>query len=330
MKHIFKRVTCLLMMLVLMAAMVSACGSSSGKTAQNSGAVKILMAFHDEGSSYLQKFVEVVTEETKGSQITFDVVYCEKKVDKQREQIEAADGKYDVIICRLADASTALQMEVAAGDTPIVFINNRPDADYLKANKYIYVASYEQDAGRYQAEYIWNGLGKPSTVNAIILMGQKGHSAVAPRTDAVKYFFWDNGVDLNIVFSDFANWSADESYSKLDIFKKTGQSVDCIFANSDAMALGAIQWLKDNGYDTSKVLVAGLDCSADGAQAIVDGDMYMTVLQDTENQAKAALGASIALAKGSTIGQIEYASADEKYIWVPFIAVDKNNVKQYM
>lgn len=140
-------------------------------------------------------------------------------------------------------------MEVAAGDTPIVFINNRPEDDYLKENKYVYVASYEQDAGKYQAEYIWNGLGKPSTVNAIILKGLKGHSAVASRTDSIKQYFWDNNVEFSLVFCDFANWKDEEAYNKLEVFKKTNQQIDCVFANSDAMALGAIKWLKENGHD---------------------------------------------------------------------------------
>ncbi|SDB25351.1 inositol transport system substrate-binding protein [Pseudobutyrivibrio sp. YE44] len=329
MKKIFKKISIVLFALTLIMSSLVGCGSSSSG-GSGSSSKKILFAFHDEGSSYLSKFLEVASGELSQMGYTYDVVYCEKNTAKQKEQIEAANGQYAVIVCRLADASTALQMEAAANGTPIVFINNKPGEDYLKANQYVYVASYEQDAGTYQAEYIWNGLGKPTTVNAIVLKGQKGHSAVAPRTDAIKYFFWDNQVEINLVFADFMDWSGDTAYKKLDVFKNTNQSFDCIFSNNDAMALSAIQWLKDNGYDTSKILVAGLDGSSDGCQAILDGDMYMTVLQDTEAQSKAAMQAVQALAKGKDITDIEGATEDGKFIWVPFVAIDKNNAKSYL
>ena len=38
---------------------------------------------------------------------------------------------------------------------------------------------------------VWNGLGKPSSLNVIIMEGMKGHAAVPQRTNAVKYFFLD-------------------------------------------------------------------------------------------------------------------------------------------
>lgn len=68
------------------------------------------------------------------------------------------------------------------------------------------------------------------------------------------------------------------------MFKLTEQHFDCIISNNDPMAIGAINWLKDNGYDTHKYLVAGIDATEGGRQAVADGDMYMTVLQDTAGQ----------------------------------------------
>ena len=107
------------------------------------------------------------------------------------------------------------------------------------------------------------------------------------------------------------------------------QPFDCIFANNDPMAVGAIKWLKDNGYDTHKILVAGIDCTKDGCQAVIDGDMYMTVLQDTAGQGEAAIEGAIALAQGKSIADLDGATKDCKYIWVPFVAVDQNNAAQY-
>ncbi len=320
------RRTSILIILALMVLSLAGCGGSSG----GSGKAKILVSIHDETDTFLSKLVEAMQKKAGEKGVTVDVVSCQSDPQVQKAQLEkAASEGYDAIICRLADKAMTLQMEIAAGDIPICFINNEPDKSFLKADKYVYVGSFEEDAGTFQADYIWNGLGKPKSLNVIILKGEQGHAAVAGRTNAVKNYFKDNGVDANYVFVDFATWSDTEAYDKLEVFKRTGQDFDCIIANNDPMACGAIKWMKDNGYDTHKKLVAGIDCTADGAQAVEDGDLYMTVLQDTAGQGTAAIEGAIALAGGGSISSVEGAAPDNCYIWVPFVPVDKSNVAQY-
>ena len=326
MKKLIRKTSVILIIMSMVMTMLAGCkGSSAG-----GGRGKILLAIHDDTDTFLAVLTEAIQKKASENGMTLDIVTCQGDPQVQKEQLEkAASGGYDAIICRLADKAMTLQMEIAAGDVPIVFINNEPAREFLKADKYVYVGSFEEDAGTFQADYIWNGLGKPKSLNVIILKGEQGHAAVAGRTNAVKNYFKDNGVDANYVFCDFATWSDTEAYEKLDIFKKTGQDFDCIIANNDPMAVGAIQWMKDNGYDTHKKLVAGIDCTAAGAQAVEDGDLYMTVLQDTAGQGTAAIEGAMALASGKSISTVEGATGDNCYIWVPFVPVDKSNVAQY-
>lgn len=329
-----KRAIALVLSLVMMFSL-AACGSgksaSSSSGAVDGKGVKLLLALHDETDTFLTALVAAMEEQAAACGAQMDIVYAENSVAKQKEQIsQAASGGYDAIICRLADASTAKQMETAAGNLPILFINNQPDESALEADKYVYVASYEKEAGLLQAEYVWNKLGKPSSMNIIILKGQKGHSAVNPRSNAVRDYLRDNGVAVNIVFMDYADWSDTTAYDKLELFKLTGQSFDAVFANNDPMAIGAINWMKDNGYDTHKYLVAGIDATDGGKQAVRDGDMCMTVLQDTAGQGTAAVNGAIALAKGQSLsGTVDGATEDGLFIWVPFVTVDSSNVDQY-
>ena len=330
MKNMIRKSLIIVIVMTLLAFTLTGC-SGSGSASGGGGGTRILMTLHDDTDTFLITLVDAMTRKASSMGITLDIVYCAGDPSVQKQQVEkAAADKYDAIICRLADASTILQMEIAAGDVPIVFINNEPSADYLKADKYVYVGSYEQDAGRFQAEYIWNGLGKPSSLNVIILEGQRGHAAVPQRTNAVKYFFMDQGVKANIVFADYADWSDTVAYSRLDQFKITGQPFDCIIANNDPMALGAIEWLKDNGYDTKKVLVAGIDATAGGCDAIRSGDLYMTVLQDTAKQGEAAIVSAVTLAKGKSVSSLDGATEDLKYVWVPFVPITPENISQYI
>ena len=326
MVKLIRKTTIILIIMSMLMTMLAGCGGSSG----DGGKAKILWAIHDESDTFLAVITEAMQKKAAESGVTLDVVSCQGDPQVQKEQLEkAASSGYDAIICRVADKAMTLQMEIAAGDVPIVFINNEPGKEFLKADKYVYVGSFEEDAGTFQADYIWNGLGKPKSLNVIILKGEQGHAAVAGRTNAVKRYFRDNGVNANYVFCDFAAWSDTEAYNRLDVFKKTGQDFDCIIANNDPMAVGAIQWMKDNGFDTHKKLVAGIDCTAAGAQAVEDGDLYMTVLQDTAGQGTAAIEGAMALASGKSISTVEGSTDDKCYIWVPFVPVDKSNVAQY-
>ena len=321
----------ILSLILLVTVCISGCGLSSSKgSSSGGGGVKILFTYsQEEGNAFRDTLAEGAQEYAESVGAVVECDYAENSLEKQIESIKSAQSNgYDAIMCIAEDASTARQLEAAAGDLPIVFVNNEPSSEYLKADKYIYAGSFEQDAGAFQAEYVWNKLGNPSSMNIVILEGEKGHAGAIGRTNAIKYFYRDNGVDANIVFMDYANWSDTEAYEKLDVFKLTNQSFDAIFCNNDTMALGAVKWLKDNGYDPSKYLVAGVDATADGCASIKAGDMYMTVLQDAQGQGVAAVNACAMLSKGQSISSIEGATDDLKYVLVPFVPVDASNVEE--
>lgn len=325
----FTKLLSIVFTMMLTLTLIAGCGGAKSEGG-SAGGSKILYTLTDEDDTFRATLSDAIRNAAKDQGVTLDVQYCGNDIEEQKKQIAGAKAAgYDAIICRLVDTSTALQMEVVANGLPIIFVNNEPDKEYLKEDEFVCVASYEQDAGKFQAEYVWNKLGKPSSLNLIILEGEKGHSGAIGRTNAVKYFFRDNQVDANIVFMDNANWSDTEAYEKLDVFKMTGQPFDAIICNNDTMALGAVKWLKDNGYDTSKYLVAGVDATADGCQSIVDGGMYMTVLQDAGSQGARAVEAAVALGNGKSLSSIEGASKDHKYVWVPFVPVDATNVNEY-
>ena len=129
---------------------------------------------------------------------------------------------------------------------------------------------------------------------------------------------------------DNADWSEETAKEMMGMFLKTGRTVDCVVANNDDMAGGAVTAFEEAGADLDSVLFLGVDASANGCQAIADGRMDFTVYQPMSDQISAAVLAAQRLAEGKPIGDIEGASKDGKYILVPFEKVDASNVKQYM
>ncbi|MBQ9633242.1 MAG: substrate-binding domain-containing protein, partial [Lachnospiraceae bacterium] len=212
---------------------------------------------------------------------------------------------------------------------PMIFVNSMPSTDHLKKDQYMYVGSYEWDAGRYQAEYVWSKLGKPKELNAIIFEGQQGHAGTIGRTGAVKEYFRNNGVNANFVFCDYATWSDQIAAEKFEVFLKTKQDFDAVFCNNDTMAIGVVEAMKKHGFSTEKIPVCGVDATEAGCKSIVDGGMQFTVYQSAAGQGEMSIKTAIALATSGTAKDIEGVSEDGTIVWVPFEKVDASNVKQY-
>jgi inositol transport system substrate-binding protein len=310
----------------ILALSLAGCGSKSGSGGSIDGSgVKVYFS-----TIALDDFKELLMNSVKDagakSGVTVDTGTPCNSVDDQVAQIrEAVTKGYDAIICNPVDPETALQIEVTAGDIPVLFTNSQPDVAYLKADKYMYVGSYEIDAGTMQAEYVWNKLGKPSTINICLFQGQPGHPAATGRTKAVKKYFQRNNVKANFVFNDTAYWDTQKAADEFKIFLKTDQPYDCVICNNDSMALGVVQAMNELGIDTNKIPVVGIDATPDGCQSILDGGMQFTVYQSAAGQGQSAIEAAVALAKKGTAKDVQYVTDDGLFVWVPFSPVDKSN-----
>ncbi|MBR1623024.1 MAG: substrate-binding domain-containing protein [Pseudobutyrivibrio sp.] len=319
----------LLTVVMALGMLLTGCGGSSSSGGGSSSAKIFYTAPPDDDFKALLKTALTENAQTEG--VTLDIGEGCNSVNDQVQQIkQAASGGYDAIICLPVDRSTALQLEVSAGDIPLIFVNASPDEEYLEKDKYIVVSSYEMDAGAYQAEYVWNALGKPSSFNAVLLRGPVTHNAAIARSVSVYKYFKENGVDVNFVFDDSANWEEEQAKDMMAVVQKTGQSFDAVFCNNDSMAVGVADYLSSHGYDLSKIPVVGVDATAGGCQSIVDGKMQFTVYQSASGQGQKAIQCAKALATKGTAAGIEGLSDDGLYIWVPFEKVDSSNVKNYM
>lgn len=315
--------------LLTAAAIVLSAGGCQKKDTTDSSGVKIYYAAIESGT-YYEGWASQLQEQAASYGSTFETGYAEKSVEAQDAQIKSAvAGGYDVLLCGLVSPDTATAVKAAAGDTPIVFINNAPDDGQLEKDRYIYVASDEFMAGQYQAEYILEQFRDKDEINVAILKGPKGASGAVGRTNGLKRTLKASGKRINYVFEDYADWSTDTAQELMELFLKTGRPVDCVAANNDDMALGAAAAFEQTGRSTDSVLFLGVDASTGGCQAIADGRMDFTVYQPMTDQMAAAVAAAEKLAAGQSVSGLEGATEDGKYILIPFEKVDIRNVAQY-
>lgn len=305
----------------------SGCGSSS--SGSGNGGMKILVSLNDD-AIFRKQMLEAASVIAENEGVQLDVKNADQSMESQSASIKSAEADgYDAIICSPVSSDTAMELEEGAGDLPIIFINSCPDDKCLEADKYIYVGSDESVAGQYQAEYLLDTFSGKDELNVAILKGPKNHSATLGRTKGAKRTLEASGKTINYIFDDYANWETDRAAEMFQIFLNTGKTPDCVICNNDAMALGIIETCKKENIDLSSLPILGIDATDDGCEAIENGDMAFTVYQSAKGQGEAAVQAAMRLAKGNSIADMEGATDDEKYVWVPFEKVDKNNVSDY-
>jgi methyl-galactoside transport system substrate-binding protein len=229
-----------------------------------------------------------------------------------------------------------------AANIPVVFLNREPEkADMAKWDKVFYVGAKAEDSGTYQGQIVaeyWKAhpeadRNQDGKLQYIMLKGQAGHQDAELRTEYSIKAVTNAGIQVEKLAEDIANWQVSEATDKMSAFIASfGDRIEAVFCNNDDMALGAIQALKNAGYfgaNGKYIPVVGVDATAPGLQALAEGTLLGTVLNDAANQGKATFDLAYALANGTAVNAAGWPITDGKYVWVPYQKVTKENYKQF-
>lgn len=262
--------------------------------------------------------------------------------------------KVDLFITQGVDALALNPVDRAAAgveidkakkaDIPVVFFNRQPfDEDMAKWDKVYYVGAKAEESGTMSGQIIadyWkanpeadkNGDG---ILQYAMIKGEPGHQDAELRTEYSIKNLRDNGIKVEKVAEDTGMWDRVKGQEKMAAFLTSkGDSIEAVFANNDDMALGAIEALKAAGYFNGKkyMPVVGVDATAPALQALQEGTLLGTVLNDAKNQGRATFNIAYDLAKGKTptSESIGYTITDGKFVWVPYQMVTQDNYKDFM
>ena len=145
-------------------------------------------------------------------------------------------------------------------------------------------------------------LNKDGVIQFVLLKGEPGHPDAEARTSYVISTLNDKGYKTEQLHLDTAMWDTAMAKDKVDawISGPNADQIEVVIANNDAMAMGAIESLK--AADKSAVPVFGVDALTEALALIKGGQMQGTVLNDANNQAKAAFELANNLARGKAAG----------------------------
>jgi ABC-type sugar transport system substrate-binding protein len=320
-----KKALCVLCSIWLFAAAFTGCSKrDSGAQAKEEGG-KLTIAYAAPMLNGLFQVYLVDGAKAYAEKNEIEIVVSDAQTDviKQQDQVRAfVQRKVDAIVVVPCDSSgmEPITEMCLKAKIPLVYCNVPPfmDASEIPDGVY-YVGSDEDDSGRIQGELLgeaMNGKG-----NVALIMGGLAYQASYRRTNGVKALLAEKYPGVNVLAEQTGDWLRDKAVDVTNNFLSAyGNQLTGIGANSDEMALGALQALKAAGR--TDVVVVGIDAVPDACAAIVAGEMKGSVFQDATGQAEGAMDLAARLARGETIA--------EKIRWIPFIRVDASNVKDFM
>lgn len=179
-----------------------------------------------------------------------------------------------------------------------------------------FVGSIHYESGDLLMEALAEKTGGAGKV--VFLEGPIGQDSALDRTTAGKDVM-EKYPDMELVTERVCDWDRAAAMTAVENIIQSGMEFDVIYAESDTMALGAMEAIKGTDLE-GKVIVGGIDMIADALDSIKKGEMYCTAFQNAPLQAEYGLEVAVRAALGEKV---------EKDYIIPFEIVTAENASEY-
>ena len=279
-----------------------------------------MSAFDDTFLTYLREDMDKQAKSyPKGDGVQLQFEDARADVVKQLSQVENfISQKVDAIIVNPVDTASTKNIINAAtkAGIPLVFVNRRPDQKDLPKDV-VAVTSDDVEAGKLQMQYIAEKLGGKGKI--VILLGDLANNSTTNRTKGVKEVL-AKYPDIKIEQEQTGIWLRDKGMTLVNDWLTQGREFNAVLANNDEMAIGASMALKSAGKEKGSVLIAGVDGTPDGLNAITKGDMAASAFQDAKGQAVGSVEAARKMARNEPV---------EQNVIIPFQLITPENVATF-
>ncbi len=236
----------------------------------------------------------------------------------------------DAIIVNLVDVKFGQDvLNIASRENiPVIFFNKQPDlSTFSEYSQAAYVGSKANQSGVLQGEIIANlwkenaifDINKDGICNFLLLQGNVDNPEALVRSRNSVLRARALGVKMQQLGDTLiCDWDVNCAYNTIKAaFKKYENQVDFIISNNDGMALGAIKFLQEQGFNLEggdKVIpVVGIDGTDEAKAAIRKNIMHGTVIQDADSMANVIAKMALnSLNKKPFLEELPFAWNDDK------------------
>ena len=324
--------------------LLSACGKEETRISDK---IHVGVTYYNQSDTFLNQLLDSFREQLKALdqedlETTVTIRDAAGSQRTQNDQVkELIDAGCNVLCVNLVDRADPSEIIDLAreNDVPIIFFNREPVAeDLLQWERLYYVGAHAEQSGVMQGELAAeavlsdettdrNGDGK---IQYVVLEGDAGHQDAIIRTENAVDTLKNSGVELEKLSYQIANWNRAQAQNRMEqLIGQYQDQIELVLANNDDMALGAIDAYKKTDYTESSLpLFLGIDGTDVGLQAVLSSEMWGTVYNDEEGQAEAMAKLAVAVISGE--GMEDLSFENEKYIYLPYSRITRDNVEDFL
>ena len=305
------------------------------------------VTYYDQSDTYLNELIGIFKEslkeiESDKLEVSVTIQDAAGVQKNQNDQVEELlDEGCNILCVNLVDRADPSEIIDLAREreVPIIFFNREPVAEDLHQwDKLYYVGADAKQSGKLQGELAVEMIeansqidkNKDGKIQYVVLEGEMGHQDAIIRTENAVNTLKENGIEVEKLSCKIANWNRAQAQNRMEqIIGEYQNKIDLVLGNNADMALGAVDAYKKLTY-TSAALPAflGIDGTEAGLQGVENQELWGTVYNDKEGQAKAMAELSAALITGEGMENISFKN--ERYVYLPYYKVNSENVSEFM
>lgn len=301
---------------LLAVSMVATMGALNVAAAEKENAdITIGFSSKDNSDMFVKNIADAAEARAKELGVNLVLTDAEGDVNKQISDCET-------LITQGVDALVVIPQNVE-GSAPVVSMANEAgipiivdNGDIADDNYTAFVGCTDQESGEILGTWFMDNLEKGSKVCIIEgPMGQSGQVGRMAGFEAVGMLDY-----FEVLSTQTANWKRDEAMTLTEDWLTTyGDELKGIVCENDDMALGALSACKAAGR--TDIVIGGVDGLDEAVEAVKNGEMGVSVLQDSAGQGAGGIDVALAAAKGE---EVPYDTR------IPFRAITKDNVDAYL
>lgn len=239
--------------------------------------------------------------EKVGATLNVQAAESEKDIDKQIQTIQTfLSQDYDAIFITPLSAVAVVPVVKECNDAgiPVILIDTRADEEEMKkvgAKMDYFVTGDNKNAGELAAQAMAEVLGGEGEI--AILESTAGSSAGIAVLEGMHEVL--GGSKIEIVASQAADNNRNKGYEVAQGILAANPNIKGILACNDEMGLGAINAMKDAGFEG--IPVVGINNAPDAQTALKDGSMHATVDKCSDEQGATAIRRAAELLGGMAV-----------------------------